>query len=75
MKNTELDARILKLSSSESLRAVIVNDGLVMADARSVIKIPRVETAMYVSNRANGKSAHRFSSKNSQIQTNLTANN
>ncbi|MDR1413628.1 MAG: hypothetical protein LBI56_01670 [Puniceicoccales bacterium] len=75
MKNTELDARILKLSSSESLRAVIASDGLVLADGHAIVKIPKVEAAMYALNRANGRFAAEFSPKNFQAQTNLNTNN
>ncbi|MDR1891293.1 MAG: hypothetical protein LBQ23_03950 [Puniceicoccales bacterium] len=74
-KNTELDTKILKLSSSHSLHEFIETNGLVLADANNTVKVSKMEVNFYALNRPVNKVANRFSQENFPKQTNLTVRN
>jgi cell division protein FtsL len=68
-KNAELDAKILRLSSSRSLRALIATHGLVAAGANNTVRVPRTEAQFYAMNRPRGG----FAVEKFPKQTNLMA--
>jgi cell division protein FtsL len=73
-KNAELDVKILRLCSSESLRGLVISDGLVLVNANDIVKIPRSEINLHAMAHANAK-VNAFASADFQRQTSLTANN
>jgi hypothetical protein len=75
MKNAELDAKILRLSSMDALKATILSDGMVLASTNRIVKISRAETNLYAMNRAGEQLVAGVRPRNFQQQTNLTINN
>jgi hypothetical protein len=74
-KNSELDAKILRLSAPEALRTVIIENGLVAMNKRNTIKISNAEANFYAMNHEKRALAKKFASENFPKQTNLTMSN
>jgi hypothetical protein len=74
-KNTELDTKILKLSSAQSLREFIEANGLVMANIHNTIKVSKTDVNFYALNHSVNKVANQFSREKFPKQTNLTMRN
>lgn len=51
VKNAELDAKIVRLSSSNALKSVIKSNGLVAAKDNNVVYVPNSEVRLYAINR------------------------
>jgi hypothetical protein len=74
-KNSELDAKILRLGASESLRPMIAERRLVAMDKRNTVKISSADAGYYAMNQAKKALSGEFASKNFSKQTNLTMGN
>lgn len=51
VKNAELDAKIVRLSSSNALKSVIKSNGLVAAKDNNVVHVQNAEVRLYAINR------------------------
>jgi cell division protein FtsL len=74
-KNAELDAKILRLSASESLRSVIAESGLVAMDKRNTVRVSNEEVHYFAMNNGNRGTINGLASENFSKQTNLTVTN
>jgi hypothetical protein len=74
-KNAELDTKILKLSSVQSLHEFIEANGLVVADVHNTVKISKTDVNFYALNHSANKVANQFSQEKFPKQTNLTMRN
>ncbi|MDR1528223.1 MAG: hypothetical protein LBS22_01385 [Puniceicoccales bacterium] len=74
-KNTELDTKILKLSSTQSLREFIEANGLVMADVHNTVKVSKMDVNFYALNHSVNKVTNQFSQEKFPKQTSLTVRN
>lgn len=74
-KNAELDVKILKLGSSQSLHEFIETNGLVAADVHNTVKVSKTEVNFYALNHPVGKVTNRLSQRNFPKQTNLIMRN
>lgn len=53
VKNAELDAKIVRLSSSHALKSAIKSNGLVVAKDNNIVHVPNSEVRLYAINRPN----------------------
>jgi cell division protein FtsL len=74
-KNSEIDAEILRLSTTERLKSVIASDGLVLANNWNIVKVSREEINLYAMNRTRGTLASNTEAKNFQQQTDPATEN
>jgi hypothetical protein len=74
-KNAELDAKILQLSGSESLRSIIVENGSVAMSGKNTVKISGARANLYSVARGADSFANEFAPNKISKQTNLTIRN